>query len=100
MEYYERKLVTIVTEGVIEGSLIKDLEELGAKGYTITDARGKGARGVRMSEWDASNNIRVEAVCDAETSDLIASHLVERYYADYAMIVFISDVAVCRPEKF
>ena len=30
----------------------------------------------------------------------IAAYLQEHYYADYAMILFLSDVEVLRPEKF
>ena len=95
-----RKLLTIVTEHALEGVLLKDLERLGAGGYTITDARGKGTRGARNSAWDATGNIRVEVVCDAATAEAIAAHLQARYYDNYAMILFTTDVAVLRPEKF
>lgn len=95
-----RKLLTIITEAALESVLIKDLERLGAQGYTITDARGKGSQGVRRSAWDASSNIRIEVVCDAATAEAIAAHLQARYYENYAMILFVSDVAVLRPEKF
>ncbi|HGM8104095.1 TPA: transcriptional regulator [Pseudomonas aeruginosa] len=95
-----RKLLTIITEAALESVLIKDLERLGIRGYTITDARGKGSRGVRSSAWDASSNIRIEVVCDAATAEAIAAHLQARYYENYAMILFVSDVAVLRPEKF
>jgi nitrogen regulatory protein PII len=96
----QRKLLTIVTETAIEGLLVKDLERLGAHGYTVTDARGKGSRGARSSEWDASSNIRIEVVCDAATAEAIAEHLQARYYDNYAMILFMTDVVVLRPEKF
>ena len=95
-----RKLLTIITEAALESVLIMDLERLGVRGYTITDARGKGSRGVRSSAWDASSNIRIEVVCDAATAEAIAAHLQARYYENYAMILFVSDVAVLRPEKF
>jgi nitrogen regulatory protein PII len=95
-----RKLLTIITETAIEGLLVQDLEQLGAHGYTVTDARGKGSRGVRSSAWDASSNIRVEVVCDAATARAVAEHLQTRYYDNYAMILFMTDVQVLRPEKF
>jgi len=95
-----RKLLTIVTEAPLEQNLLKDLEGLGAGGYTITDARGKGSRGVRNAQWEHSGTIRVEVVCDAATADAIAAHLKDRFYDNYAMILFISDVDVLRPEKF
>lgn len=95
-----RKLLTIITEAAIEGPLIRDIKRLGAHGYTITDARGKGSRGVRGAGWDASSNIRIEVVCGAEAAEAIAAHLAAHYYDDYAMILFASDVEVLRPGKF
>lgn len=100
MSVYQRKLLTIVTEATLEASLIKDFEQLGARGYTITDARGKGDRGIRSASWDASANIRIEVICDATVSDKIVSHLKERYYSNYAMISYLLDVDVLRSDKF
>lgn len=95
-----RKLVTIVCESVLEARLVKDIEALGAHGYTITDARGKGHRGVRNAGWEQTGNIRIEVVCDERTATAIATHLKQHYYDDYAMILYASDVSVLRPEKF
>lgn len=95
-----RKLLTIISESVLEAALVRDIERLGAHGYTITDARGKGARGVRNAGWDASSNIRVEVVCDSATSAAICTHLKATYYDNYAMIMFSHDVDVLRPDKF
>ena len=95
-----RKLVTIVTEAALERRLIDDLKRLGAHGYTISDARGEGSRGVRGAGWDASSNIRVEVICDMATAEAIARHLKASYYDNYAMILYFSDVGVLRPEKF
>jgi nitrogen regulatory protein PII len=95
-----RKLLTIVTEASLEQSLVRDLERLGAHGYTITDARGKGRRGARSGSFDLDRNIRVEVVCDAATAGAISAHLKREYYDDYAMILVVGDVEVLRPEKF
>jgi hypothetical protein len=95
-----RKLVTIITEALVERRLVDDLKLLGAHGYTISDARGEGSRGVRSAGWEASGNIRVEVVCDPATAAAIAAHLQAKYYEDYAMILYFSDVGVLRPQKF
>lgn len=100
MTRHTRKLLTIVTESALEGVLVQKLERLGAHGYTVTDARGKGHRGVRNAGWEASSNIRIEVVCDERTADAIATHLRDAYYEHYAMILFLADVEVLRPEKF
>jgi len=97
---YTRKLLTVVTESALETRLTRDLDRLGASGYTITNARGRGHRGVREAGWEADSNIRVEVVCDEETARRLARHLQETYYDDYAMILLLSDVEVMRPEKF
>ena len=47
MEHYPRRLLTIVTEALLERELLAEFEALGVRGYTITDARGKGGRGTR-----------------------------------------------------
>lgn len=95
-----RKLLTIVTEAALEHALVRELERLQAHGYTITDARGKGSRGIRDAGWEANANIRVEVVCTDETAHAIAAAMRDRFYADYAMILFIGDVEVLRPDKF
>jgi nitrogen regulatory protein PII len=95
-----RKLLTIITESALERALVEEIERLGAHGYTITDARGKGRRGLRTAAWSESSNIRVEVVCDESTAQAIADQLQARYYEHYGMILYASDVAVLRPEKF
>ncbi len=99
-EQNPRKLLTIVTESAIESYLVRDLDKLGAPGFTITNARGKGERGVRKAAWDADSNIRVEIICDLSIAQRIARHLRETYYDNYAMVMTLSDVQVLRPEKF
>jgi nitrogen regulatory protein PII len=96
MQPHTRKLITIITEAVIENELLSAVEKLGVSGYTACDARGKGHRGVRNAGWEHGANVRVELVCD---DDLI-EYLREQYYDNYAMILFVSDVEVLRPEKF
>ena len=100
MPSHTRKLLTVVTEAALEGTLIRDIDRFNAHGYTIIDARGKGSRGIRDAGWEASGNIRIEVVCTTETAEEIAAYFQEHYYDDYAMILFMSDIAVLRPEKF
>ena len=94
------KLLTVITEAALEHPLQRDLRSLGAKGYTISDARGKGSRGTRDADWEASGNIRLEVVGDEATVRRIAEHLQTRYYDNYAMIIWLSDAEVLRPGKF
>jgi nitrogen regulatory protein PII len=100
MSKIRRKLVTIITEAALESELLDLLHTIGASGYTITNARGKGSRGIRDAGWTSSSNIRVEVICSDELASKMTAHLYEHYYKDYAMVVYESDVNVLREEKF
>ena len=95
-----RRLITIVTEAILEVELCERLEELGANGYTVTNARGSGHRGVRDAGWSSSSNVRIEVICNDEVAQRITRNLRDHYYNDYAMILFETDVRVLRPDKF
>lgn len=100
MEQFPRRLLTVVTEAVLERELVAELEALGVRGYTITDARGRGSRGQRQSDWAQDGNIRIEIVCETALAERVAARLREHYYDHYAMILFLQDVSVLRPDKF
>ncbi len=97
---HPRKLVTIITEAIVERELTHDLETLGARGYTITEARGLGAQGHRTSSWEQNANIRIEVICDTAVATRIVGHLRQRFYPDYAMVIYLADIEVLRPDKF
>ena len=96
----ERKLVTIITESALETEICELLESLSASGYTVTNAHGSGSRGIRSAGWSASSNVRIEVVCSPELATQIATIVSEKYYDDYAMILFEHDVRVLRSGKF
>lgn len=95
-----RTLLTIICESVLEARLLKDLETLGAPGWTVTDARGRGNRGVRSAGWDNDGNVRVEIVCNRQLAENISNYVQRLYYQDFAMICFLSEVEVLRADKF
>lgn len=100
MPAHTRTLLTVICEAALEKKLLVDLEQLGAPGWTLSDARGRGGRGVRSAGWDTEGNIRLEIICSAELAERIAAHLQQRYYANYAMVCYLSSVQVLRPDKF
>lgn len=96
----KRKLITIVCESTIEHDLTQTLSETKASGYTVSDARGKGAHGLRDAAWPENANIRIEVLCDEAIATRVLDRLIEKYYANYTLITFVSDVGVLRPNKF
>ncbi|MDO8909646.1 MAG: transcriptional regulator [Pseudohongiella sp.] len=97
---HERWLLTVICEAVLEVRLLDELQVLGAPGWTVSDARGRGSRGVRSAGWDNDGNVRIEVVCSRAMAKLLSEHIQQKYYADYAMICYLSAVEVLRPEKF
>ena len=95
-----RKLVTVITEANLERDLVRELDALGVAGYTVSDARGRGDKGLRASHWGHSSNIRVEIVCDTSLTERVLARLREKYYAHYAIVMWVVDVEVLRPDKF
>lgn len=96
----KRKLVTIVAESALEGPIVKEIKRVGAKGYTIVEARGEGSRGVRQGNWEQNSNVQFQVVCSEETARAIMNGLYEQFYEDYAMVAWATDVEILRGEKF
>ena len=95
-----RQLVTIITEAALESELTRQLERLGARGYTITEARGKGSHGLRDAGWDEMRNLRLEVICEEYVAERIMDYLQEHYSDNFAMVVFSSEIRVHRHDKF
>ena len=100
MHTEKRTLLTVFTEASIEQLLVRDMDRMGVRGYTISDARGKGSRGVRDASWDEARNIRIEVICARQQAEELLTHLQARYYSNYAMVAYFSEVEVLRPGKF
>ena len=52
LDTHPRKLLVIISEGVLERQLIGEARALGALGYTVTDVRGGGID-VWFARYDA-----------------------------------------------
>ena len=100
MSAHLRTLLTVICEAALEKKLLADLDQLGAPGWTISDARGRGGRGVRSAGWDTDGNIRVEIICARDVAERLAAHLQAKYYANFAMVCYLAQVEVLLPEKF
>jgi len=93
------KLVTIIAEALLEDRLVQEIRGLGASGYTVTRASGRGTRGVRASEWEG-NNVRIETLVGAEVADRILTHLSDQYFELYAVVAYVQTVDVVRGDKY
>ena len=87
-----RSLLTVFTESALETQLVADLARLGARGYTITNARGRGSSGLRAAAWEANSNIRLEVICDEALANDLAKHLQDAYAENFAMVIFTTQI--------
>jgi len=93
------KLVTVVAETVLEERLTRELMELGSTGFTVTPSHGRGSRGLRTGDIPGES-VRIEAVVAAGVADAIIQRLSQRYFPDYAVIAWLTNVDVVRGEKY
>ncbi len=90
-------LVTIVTERILEPHLIKVVEEAGAPGYTISEARsGKGVHGKRSDPAINQDNLHMIVVASSAVADAILAALEQHYAKSYAIMAFTQPVEAIR----
>jgi hypothetical protein len=87
-------LLTILSEALLEDTLIDEITALGAQGYTISEARGRGTHGVRTGKWTAGGNIRIEVIGDAALCARIVERLKSAYDKDYGLLMFTYPVDI------
>ena len=100
MDTHPRKLLVIIAEAAIEKDLLEDAKRLGAQGYTVADVRGGGRHGERAASWDGDRNIEVKVIATPPVAEAIVARVLEAYCPHYSVSMFLSDVAVLRPEKY
>ncbi|HOA96080.1 MAG TPA: transcriptional regulator [Quisquiliibacterium sp.] len=100
MDKHPRRLVVIVTEAVLERTLVTDARRLGAQGYTVHDVRGGGAHGDHDGEWDADRSIQLQLICPDGVADRIAEHVLAHYAPNYRVAVWLAPVEVFRADRY
>ena len=98
------KLV-IVAEEILSKKLTKLIKAAGATGYTVNAAGGEGSRNVRStgepSVSHTLSNVKIEVLTGTrELADAITKQIEEKYYADFSIITYISEVIALRDHKF
>jgi len=84
----QKHLLVIITETVLEDTVIDEILKLGAKGFTATDARGLGTHGMRAGRWSVGGNVRIEVVGDEDLCERIVASLTAKYDADYGLLMY------------
>ena len=93
------ELVTIISESVLESSIIELTRTLGATGFTVADVRGEGSGEKRAGEVP-ENKIKIEIVATAALAELIMSEIARIYFPNYSIIIYSASIYVIRHDKF
>lgn len=99
MDTHELTLVTLVAESMMEERLTREIMELGATGYTVSEIRGKGSRGIRTGDIPGQG-IRIETLVSPEVADALLERAAESWFPHYAVVVWEATVRVVRGDKY
>ena len=100
MTKHPKTLLVIVAEAVLEKSLVHDIRERGAQGWTVAEVHGAGREGVREGAWEADRTIELKVICDEAVADTIAEHVLAVYAQNYSVALHFSHVSVLRPDRY
>lgn len=99
MDTHDLSLITIVAEPVLEDRITGEVMEMGATGFTVTEIRGRGSRGIRTGDIPGQG-IRIETLVGTGVADAILTRAAEAWFPHYAVVVWETPVRVVRGDKY
>ncbi len=95
----------IITEKLLLSQIIKIIDKVGASGYTVLEAGGKGSRNVRSSGQpavsDTYSNIKIEVLtADRAMAEQIADEVATRFFDNYSGIAYLCQAEVLHAHRF
>lgn len=69
-------------------------------GYTSYEVGGMGDKGLRGQGLPEEKNVKIEVVLTEDSAQKVVEEVSRTLFADYAIILYLSDVQVARMEKF
>jgi nitrogen regulatory protein PII len=100
MKLYQVKLLTITCEILAQKNIIDILKKHEISGYTTYEVDGNGARGIRGQGFKNEKNVKIEIILREEKLQDIVEEISRTLFANFAIVLYVSDVSVVRTEKF
>jgi len=100
MKLYNVKLLTVTCEILAQKNIIDILKKHEITGYTTFEVDGNGARGLRGQGLKHEKNVKVEVIMKEEKLSDVIEEISRTMFANFAIVLYVSDVGVLRPEKF
>ncbi len=99
MNLTDFKMLTVVCEPVVSATVIEVTRSYGATGFTVTEVYGEG-KGENSSGEVPGVKSKIEIIAEMDLALKIMDALAQKFFKNYGVILFLSDIAVLRPEKF
>ncbi len=100
MKLYPVKLLTITCEILAQKNILEILNKHEITGYTTYEVDGNGARGIRGQGLKNEKNIKVEIIMREEKLQTVVEEISRTLFANFAIVLYVSDIEVVRTEKF
>ena len=100
MKLYNVKLLTITCEILAQKNIIEILKKHEITGYTTYEVDGNGARWLRGQGLQTEKNVKVEVIMREEKLQDVVEEISRTLFANFAIVLYVSDVGVVRTEKF
>lgn len=94
-----RRITVYATKG-LEKTLIERFLAMGAKGYTITEARGMGEHATLDDPLATSSHVRIELLLQPETAEKIMEYVAQLHTQHRPVAACVESVQVSDPEHF
>ncbi len=100
MKLYDIKLLTITCEILAQKNIIEILKKHKITGYTTYEVEGNGERGLRGHGLQTEKNVKVEVIMREDKLSDVVEEISRTLFADFALVLYVSDISVVRTEKF
>ncbi len=100
MKLYNVKLLTVTCEILAQKNIIEILKKHEITGYTTYEVEGNGARGLRGQGFKNEKNVKVEVIMREDKLQDVVEEISRTMFANFAIVLYVSDVSVVRTEKF
>ena len=100
MKLYPVKLLTVTCEILAQKNIIEILNKHEITGYTTYEVNGNGTRGIRGQGLKNEKNVKVEIIMREEKLQTVVEEISRTLFANFAIVLYVSDVGVLRTEKF
>jgi hypothetical protein len=92
--------ITVYATQDLEEALLEQFRAMGAKGYTLVEARGVGQHAVFDDPFARSTHVRIELLLQPTVADSISDYLAKLHGQNRAVAACVESVQVADPERF